>query len=366
MLSEKDRAIIFKLITEMTGATRTLDSRQDGLINNVERRMHEVGAASVYEYLKLVESSPAEHAHLVSNLTIHTTSWFRENPHFVAFQEILLEALDQEQVFKVWCAACSTGEEVYSFALMLEEFRRVHPKFEYSILGTDLDAISLAAAERAIYPKKQMSFHVMRYKSHILEGSGKTADFFTLSKEIRARCKFRQNDLRNSALQSEGPFHLCVCRNVLIYFSPESVGKIVQNLINNVRDGGHLMLGHSEAVQATDFGLHQRGHSVYGKRSQELEKRTRMEKPRVLCLESSAAVRRIYARAFTELGFDPVVFGTASEATTYLNFNDAELITVDAESISITPKGRMFVRAVGMVFDKYLAQQTSAKYSKLI
>lgn len=329
MLSARDREIIFKLIDELTGAARTADSRQDALISNFERRMREVGVASVVEYLKIVEASPAEHAHLVSSLTIHTTSWFRENPHFVAFQELLLEALGKEQVFKVWCAACSTGEEVYSFALVLEEFRRVHPKFEYRVLGTDIDAISLAAAERAIYPKKQMTFHVMRYKSHILEGSGKTADYFTLSKEIRSRCSFRQNDLRNSVLPPEGPFHVCVCRNVLIYFAPEAVERIVRNLINNVRDGGHLMLGHSEAIQASDFGLHQRGHSVYARRSQELELRVRQEKPKILCLEGSAQVRRLYGEVFTEMGFDPVIFGTASEATTYLNFNDAQLITVD-------------------------------------
>jgi chemotaxis response regulator CheB/chemotaxis methyl-accepting protein methylase len=330
MISEKERALIYKLIEELTGAT-TLpnDTRQDSLINNVERRMREIGVSGVVEYLKLVDTTPSEFAHLISNLTIHTTSWFRENPHFVAFQEILLEALEKDEIFKVWCAACSTGEEVYSFALILEEFRRVHPKFEYRVVGTDIDAISLAAAERAVYPKKHMGFHVMRYKNHVLEGSGKTADYFTLSKEIRNRCTFRQYDLRGTNAQPDGPFHVCICRNVLIYFAPDTVGKVVQNLLSNVSRDGHLMLGHSEAISAVEFGLVQRGHSVYSKRSQESEKQARMLKPRLLCLEGSSTTRRYYTKIFADLGFDPVVVGTASEATTYLNFNDVDLITVD-------------------------------------
>lgn len=329
MISEKDRHLIYKLIEELTGAANTQDSRQDSLINNVERRIRELGMPSVVDYLKYVEAHPPEFAHLVSNLTIHTTSWFRENPHFVAFQEILLEALDKDEVFKVWCAACSTGEEVYSFALVLEEFRRVHPKFDYRVLGTDIDAISLAAAERAVYPKKHMGFHVMRYKNHLLEGSGKTEDYFTLTKEVRSRCSFRQLDLRNVGTQNEGPFHVTICRNVLIYFSPETVSRVVQNLLNNVRSDGFLMLGHSEAIQGTDFGMFQRGHSIYGKRKVDLDRQARLERPRILCLEPSSNARRLYTKAFTEMGFDPEVVGTASEATTYLNFNDVDLITVN-------------------------------------
>jgi two-component system chemotaxis response regulator CheB len=329
MISEKDRQLIFELIEELTGAANTQDSRQDSLINNVERRMRELSMPSVVDYLKYVEVNALEFAHLVSNLTIHTTSWFRENPHFVAFQEILLDALNKSDVFKVWCAACSTGEEVYSFALVLEEFRRVHPKFDYRVLGTDIDAISLAAAERAVYPKKHMGFHVMRYKNHLLEGSGKTADYFTLTKEVRSRCSFRQFDLRNASTQAEGPFHVTICRNVLIYFSPETVSRVVQNILANLRSDGFMMLGHSEAIQGTDFGLFQRGHSIYGKRKVDLDRQARLERPRLLCLEPSSITRRLYTKAFAEMGFDPEVVGTASEATTYLNFNDVDLITVN-------------------------------------
>lgn len=332
MISEKERVLIFRLIEQLTGATPTPDSRQDSLINNVERRILELGFSGVVEYLKFVDTSPPEFAHLVSSLTIHTTSWFRENPHFVVFQEILLEAMKKEEVFKVWCAACSTGEEVYSFALLLEEFRRVHPNFEYRVVGTDIDVISIAAAERAVYPKRQMNFHVSRYKNHILEGSGKTHDFFTLSKEIRNRCSFKKLDLRNAEPLKEGPFHVVICRNVLIYFSPETVSRVIQNLLVNVRSEGYMMLGHSEAIQASDFNLVQRGHSVYMKHSHESERHSRnRSRYRILTVDGSASMRDFYEKVFSEMGFESVVVASGTEATSYLNFNDVDLITLESK-----------------------------------
>nr|HMN68724.1 protein-glutamate O-methyltransferase CheR [Bdellovibrionales bacterium] len=303
MFSDKERALIFKLVEELTGATQTGDTRQDSLISNVERRMQDLGLPNLAAYLQYVEKNPGEVKNLVSALTIHTTSWFRENPHFVAFQKILLEALNKDEVFKVWCAACSTGEEVYSFALLLEEFRRVHPKFDYEVYGTDIDSVSIAVAERAIYQKKHMGFHVIRYKNHILEGSGKTEDFFTLSKEIRDRCTFYVNDLRSAVLQTDGPFHVCICRNVLIYFSPTTVGRVISNLLMNVRGDGYLMLGHSEAINGAEFGISQLGHSVYTKKNIETSRPRSAGKYRVLSIDDSLSTRKYLEKAFTEMGF---------------------------------------------------------------
>lgn len=337
MFSDKDRALIFKLVEELTGASQTADTRQEALANNLSRRIQELGLKDMTEYMKYIESNKNEHAHLISNLTIHTTSWFRENPHFVAFQEILLEAVKKPDVFKVWCAACSTGEEVYSFALMLEEFRRVHPKFDYRVYGTDIDAVSLVHAERAIYPKKAMNFHVIRYKNHILEGSGKTHEYFTLTKEIRKRCLFRQADLRNETVQADGPFQLVVCRNVLIYFTPETVGKVIPNLLRNVRSDGYIMLGHSESIQAADYDLSQMGHSLYSKRRLGPGVSPRQQgRPRVLAIDESSAARRKLLTWFNENGFDCHVVSSASEATAYLNFNVVNLITMDIKLSGIS------------------------------
>jgi chemotaxis response regulator CheB/chemotaxis methyl-accepting protein methylase len=327
MFSDADRGLIFKLVEELTGATRSGENPQDSLLGNVERRMSELKINALVDYLKLVSDDRTEFDYFLSAVTIHTTSWFRENPHFVAFQEILLEMLKKDEVFKLWCAACSTGEEVYSFALMLEEFRRIHPKFDYRILGTDIDEVSLQTAARAVYPKRQMNFHVGRYKNHILEGHGKSADYFTLSKNIRERVTFKKFDLRDSSIQSEGLFHVCICRNVLIYFSVDTVKRVVANLLANVLPEGHLMLGHSESVDAQEFDLIQRGHSVYKRKSNKADGAS--GRYRILSIDDSALMRKLLHITFTDMGFESVVVSSASEATSYLNFNDVDLITLD-------------------------------------
>ncbi len=139
MLSESERALVFKLAEELTGATQTGDSRQNSLVINVERRIQELGLESLGAYLKHVEANPSEHAQLLSALTIHTTSWFREHPHFVVFPRIAFGAADRGEVFKLWCAACSTGEEVLLVWFDARGISSRTSRIRLSYLGTDID-----------------------------------------------------------------------------------------------------------------------------------------------------------------------------------------------------------------------------------
>lgn len=331
MFSDQDKDIIYQLTAELIGTVQAGQVRQETLATNVMRRITQLGLPGLVDYLKYVDEHPEEHAHLVSALTIHTTSWFRENPHFVKFQELLLAALSRNETFRVWCAGCSTGEEVYSFALILEEFRQVHPQFDYRVVGTDIDPISVQTAIKAIYPQKQMNFHLGRYRKHLLEGSGKTEGYFTLSKEIRERCEFRVLDLRESPPVTDGLFHVIVCRNVLIYFDPETTSKIVTNLIRPLAVDGRLLLGHSEHIVAKDYGLVQEGHSAYAKPAPEEARKLKSTsvKYRVLSVDDSASTRKTLGRIFEDMGFESVTVASGSEATSYLNFNEVDLVTLD-------------------------------------
>lgn len=334
---DKDKQLLSKLAENLTGGNQTGDTRQNSLASNVERRMREIGVETLYEYLELVETDSSELGNLISALTIHTTSWFRENPHFVAFQEVLLQALDRNEVFTVWCAACSTGEEAYSCAIVLEEFRRVHPKFEYRVVGTDIDPISIATAQKAIYSERYMNFLLSRYKRHLMFGSGKTEGHFTLTKEIRSRCTFRVADLRSGTPQPDGPFDVAICRNVLIYFTPASVDHIVKNVVSNLKTDGHLFLGHSESIVANDFGVDQRGHSVFcrkkttGKKIEKTSAPASNSPPIILTIDDSAAVRQVLKKQFTAMGFESKTVSSAREASAFLKTNRVDLITLDLQ-----------------------------------
>lgn len=335
MLSDDERLLLSKLAQDLTGCDQTGDTRRNSLASNVERRLRELGIENLRDYLKLVDKDPNEHANLISALTIHTTSWFRENPHFVVFQELLLKALDKNEVFTVWCAACSTGEEAYSFAIVLEEFRRVHPKFEYRVLGTDIDPVSVTTAQKAVYSAKSANFLLSRYNRHLLFGSGRTDGFFTLTKDVRSRCQFRVHDLRSTNPLPEGPFHVAICRNVLIYFTPESVKHIVGNVLGSLRQEGHLLLGHSETIRAADFGVVQKGHSVFCKTKATETKVANPDSPpeptsySILSIDDSAAIRHTFTRQFRAFGFETHSVSSTAKADEFLKTGKVDLITLD-------------------------------------
>lgn len=331
MFSEREKKLILELSERLTGAAQSGKARQDSLVGNVRRRMDELKFGSLFEYLQYVDTHPDEYARMLSALTIHTTSWFRENPHFVMFQEYLFKAIEKKEVFKIWCSACSTGEEAYSFALVLEEFRRFHPEFEYLVYGSDIDPISVAEAQRAIYSAKQINFHLARYRHHLLEGSGETEGLFTLAKSIRDRCKFWVHDLRQPDSMGEGPYHVIACRNVLIYFDEPTVEGIVGHLAKSLLPDGRLLLGHSEKISPHSFGLIQEGHSVYFRPAQEAHAKIlkRHKKYQVLCVDDSALTRAFMERALDRMGFEVHTARSSTEATNFLNFNEVDLITLD-------------------------------------
>lgn len=370
MLSDSDKLAVLKLAEELTGASPAGDNRSGSILSNVERRMRDCECDTWSEYYERVKADPEENKNLISALTIHTTAWFREGPHFVMFQEMLLQALNRiegsgrREVFQVWCAACSTGEEVYSFALVMEEFRKIHVNFDYRIYGSDVDPVSIEVAEAAIYNQRTINFNLDRYKSHLLYGSGKTEDLFTLSKDIRSRCEFRVHDLRSPLRHPGGPFDVVVCRNVLIYFSPDGVKRVVDNILQNLKPEGHLMLGHSESVIGSDFGVTSRGHSVYIKAkpttsgvvplshfegSDQQPPKTGMFrisaasspktgsvrpdslKPRILAVDDTKASRQLLTKVFQDLGFECDAVETTEAATQALRTGKYDLVTLDLQ-----------------------------------
>ncbi len=262
-MTEEEKGLIYLLAQKLTGAHPEGTYQIGIFVTNIDRRMHETGIQSVPEYLAFAKENAEEHAHLLSALSIHTTSWFRENPHYVILQKVLLSR-ESKSPYRAWSCATSTGEEVYSVALLCEEFRRFHSDFEYSILGTDIDPISLEHARRAIYDKKYLSGPIAYYKKHVLLGSGATEGYFTFSPEIRSRCSFKTHDIR--IFDTKGaPYDLIMCRNILIYFQPKQVEEVISHLLSQLHPGGHLILGHSEMIDYQKFGLSLRGHSVYEK-----------------------------------------------------------------------------------------------------
>lgn len=246
--SDSDSHILYKLVEDITGTSQKGHYKKEIIQNSVIMRMNEIKIKDFSLYLKKIKSDSDEYNVFVNLITIHTTSWFREMPHYDDLEK-RLEVLYKSGTKKVrlLSLACSTGQEVYSAALVLEKFRQKSKDFDYEILGTDLDQVSLKHAQRCVYKKDEMVGIPKAYHSLVLVGFQKNEGYFTLDSEIRKRVKFESHNLKEAYQNlQQNSFDFVFLRNVLIYFDVKDALLIVENCKNLLNSNGLLFLGHSE------------------------------------------------------------------------------------------------------------------------
>ena len=323
---------MFALIEQVTGTCQQGVYRREVLATNVERRIRYVGAPSLREYLMYAMNNPAEEKLLISALTIHTTSWFREAPHFHKFEAIIRQKITDQKLtsIRVLCAGCSTGEEVYSLAFTLEQIRKSFPGFEYHVHGTDIDPLSVAQATRGIYSEVAFPLIPEPYRAFCLVGTGGKRGFFAPSREVRSRCSFAVADIRTFGGGHRHSFDCVFCRNVLIYFKPDDIGPLVRGLLSALRVDGTLILGHSEAIDAGRYGIRFLGDSTYSKRRSFAEGSPREEGScRVLVVDDSPVARKALERSLEKGGIRTFSVASADEASEFLERNSVDVITLD-------------------------------------
>jgi chemotaxis methyl-accepting protein methylase len=260
--SPAEKEQIFSLAENITGNCQKGSYRREVIISNVLRRVTAKKANHLQDYLKEAISDDIEFAYLVSALTIHTTEWFREVPHFTRFEEILKEKFKHAKHLKLLSAACSTGEEVYSFAMLLESYKKLNLKFDYEISAFDIDPVSVEIAKKGHYNLKELTKIQASYHTFIKMLTDE--DGFTFNHSIQHRCKFYTDNLIKLQ-NTKSHFDTIVCRNVLIYFTPEMVKKILECLIDKLNKGGILIIGHSDILNPKDFNLKSHGNSIFEK-----------------------------------------------------------------------------------------------------
>jgi two-component system chemotaxis response regulator CheB len=326
-----DTELLYELAEKLTGTCQDGKFRHQVIVTNVRRRMHVVGAGTIPDYLAFASEDDGEFQHLISALTIHTTSWFREAPHFDALERDLLKegsALSRRR-YRALSAACSTGEEAYTLALVLESIRERFPGFEYEISGSDVDLVSVKRSANALYSVDAIKQIPHRFHRFLLKGQGKHEGQFSLSKEIRKRCSFKTNNLKEFQSPQGLQYDFVLCRNVLIYFSPADVDTIVKKLLSIVTPSGVLCVGHSEALDHTKYQLRPLGNARYSPFPKGGQTSTTNGEITVLVVDDSATVRASLLKLLSRSKLKATAVASADEATKFLQLNQVDLITLD-------------------------------------
>lgn len=242
-----------ELLRVRTGMRMPME-RKSFLVTSLSLRMREVGYQdfqSYYEYLTSGKAGKLEWAALVDKLTVHETRFFRDSKALQyldhEFLPEFLEKNQNQQHINMWSVGCSTGEEPYSLAVVMEEYIRHHkPDIRYGITATDISLLSLATGKRGLYGSRafiDMPQQLLgRYFEPAAEGKYQAAE------QIKQRICFAQLNILDAPKAPVGEMDIIYCQNVLIYFDWEKRPDILNGLIKHLRPGGVLVLGAGEMI----------------------------------------------------------------------------------------------------------------------
>jgi chemotaxis protein methyltransferase CheR len=292
------------------------ERKNELLLSRVTSRIMALGFPSITEYRRYLEALPADHEEwqaLINELTTNKTDFFRESAHFEYLEKQFLPRWESEhgpgEKLNAWSAACSTGEEAYTLAMVLDRYFGQADRFH--VLGSDVDTEALAFARNGVYPSARLepvpdSFRErgIQFGKDALRGWGKIAT------PIYQRVSFEQLNLATERPRvAKGPFDVIFCRNVFIYFQRATIERAVASLYEAAAPGALLAIGHSENLQEIKNPWHSVGPALWEKTAGTKRASARKAEPvaaaqaapkRVLIVDDSKTVTQLLRKVLSQ------------------------------------------------------------------
>lgn len=237
------------------------DQKESMVYNRLSRRLRATGYPTFKAYLDWVEQPDnPECEHFVNALTTNLTSFFREPHHFALMAE-RFTARPQRGSLRVWCCACSTGQEAWSAAITLHQIG-----LAADILASDIDTEVLRTAAAGVYRADQTGgLDAQQVRRYFLRGTDDNEGMIRAGPVLRSMVKFQMHNLLAPGAGVSGRFDAIFCRNVAIYFDKPAQQIMLERLTAALAPGGLLFVGHSEMFPMGYPGLRPCGHTAYEK-----------------------------------------------------------------------------------------------------
>ncbi|MBM6614721.1 protein-glutamate O-methyltransferase CheR [Desemzia sp. RIT804] len=244
--------------------TKNLKLNLDGyketqLQRRIATSMKNAGAETLEEYADVIKANPEAKQKFLDYITINVTDFFRNKDIFEEFEEQLIsELLPKFPSLKIWSAACSTGAEAYSIAMILAKHQ---VKLQNKILATDIDETILQKARVGVYNEyelKNLEYNLR--DKYFQEKDGK----YEVNKSIKHTVEFKRHDLISDDYPKN--YHVIVCRNVMIYFKNEVKNDIYRKISDSLVPGGLYFAGATETIyNPTQYNLTKVTSFIYQK-----------------------------------------------------------------------------------------------------
>jgi len=257
-LTEKEFALFQALIYRKAGIYLS-EAKRALLVGRLQKRLRELDLKTFSQYYRSVVEAENEEemVQMLDCICTNETHFFREPRHFDFLETQVIpewKALEAAGLMlrriRIWSAACSTGEEPYSLAMLLLWHFPPERGWEIEILATDLSTRVLNLAEKAIWPiEKSREIPAAYLKRFMLKGKRSQQGKMKAGSQIRSVVRFHRLNLNDESYPLTGRFNLVFCRNVLIYFDAESRFRVVHRLVDYLAPkAGYIFLGHAESL----------------------------------------------------------------------------------------------------------------------
>ena len=246
VLHDQEFAQFRDLIYRVAGISLS-QAKKQLVSSRLAKRVRHHNLTTYGEYFRLITSphGKAELQVAVDSLTTNETHFFREPKHFDFLRRQVIPARRAGRGLRIWSAACSSGEEPYSIAMMLDELLEKEP---WEVVASDISSQILEKARNGLYSEERIPEIPKHYLSrYCLKGVGEYHGTMLIEPSLRDRVRFMSHNLLEVP-SGLGEFDVIFLRNVMIYFDQETKRQVVSRLLPLLRPGGYFLIGHSESL----------------------------------------------------------------------------------------------------------------------
>jgi chemotaxis protein methyltransferase CheR len=246
-------------------------SKKTMVESRLAKRVRALGLASVSEYCNFLfseEGQQFESVHLFDVVTTNKTDFFREPGHFEYLVKNVVDSLmvnrHTRTPLRVWSAGCSSGEEPYTLAMVLEAHSASGLKYNYEIFASDICTKVLALAKRGVYPHDQiLPVPMDMRRKFLLKNKNREKPLVRVAPGLQDKVTFFRLNLMDDHFKLPHKMDVIFCRNVIIYFDDQTQEQLIRKFCDCLHAGGFLFLGHSESLHGFDLPLKQVAPTVY-------------------------------------------------------------------------------------------------------
>jgi chemotaxis protein methyltransferase CheR len=230
-----------------------LSQKRSLVLGRLRNYLVQSGFTNFFEYFQYIVNDNTKKAGtiLLDKLTTNHTYFLREPQHFELLKQTVLPSLIKSENkckdLRIWSAGCSTGEEPYTLAMLIDSFLGSEKlAWDTKILATDISTAVLEIAQKAAYPTSQFNSLPSTWRTNYVKKID--SEYSVLTEKIKNDVIFRRFNLMNKAFPFKKKFHLIFCRNVMIYFDLDIRNELVNRFYDHMESGGYLFIGHSESL----------------------------------------------------------------------------------------------------------------------